>query len=252
MLVLYTEGALDSGTHHEIEAHLAGCAECAAEVAQIVRIRSWLADPEMFEPAEDLAWQLLPEKLAVRAQSLPVDAGAARRLRNAGRSPLPAWALSAVAVVAVALGTVWMMRYHAVPPQVAAPTPVAAGNEAFLDRMHIVYAREATNQYLAGCQDLLLDVMAAEKTCAGERYDVALEVARARDLLQKKRMLETDLRRPEVARARGLCDDLEQFLVSLSMSSECESDTAVRGMERFIEKEQLLLRINLAQSGSSE
>jgi hypothetical protein len=48
-----------------------------------------------------------------------------------------------------------------------------------------------------------------------------------------------------------LCDDLEQFLLNLSTAQECETGDALRTMERFIESEQLLLRIRVIGSGIS-
>jgi hypothetical protein len=54
-----------------------------------------------------------------------------------------------------------------------------------------------------------------------------------------------------VERARGLCDELERFLIGLSTSRNCESPGAIEGMGRAIEKDQLLLRINLLQTGIS-
>jgi hypothetical protein len=117
--------------------------------------------------------------------------------------------------------------------------------------MRTAYAREATAQYLSSCQDLLLDFVSSDKTCAGDRYDVSFEVTRARQLLDEKRMLDAQLQVPEVAHAKALCDELERFLVGLSMSQDCESDAAVRTMEQFIESKQLLFRIDLMQSGIS-
>jgi hypothetical protein len=243
MLVLYAEEALGSDQKRLVEEHLAGCAACGREAAQIGTVRSWLTDPELFEPEQNLAWQCLPEKLAARAQSLPE-----KRRSWAGLS-LPQWAYVTLAFLPIVVGLIWMLRFQAPTPPAAAPALVATGNEAFLNRMHTAYAREATAQYLSGCHDLLLNLISAEKTCANDRYDVSLEVTRARQLLQEKRMLEADLRVPDVARAKALCDELETFLVNLSMAQECETDDAVRGMERFIESKQLLLRIDLMQPG---
>lgn len=245
LLVLYAEGALESDEKQLVEAHLSGCPQCNDEAAGIARIRGWLADPELFVPQQDMAWQLLPEKLAARVRAPQVE--------QKRRFPLrfPKWAFSAAAVVALACGLVWMMRYHTTAPQLAGPAPIRAGNEAFLERMRTVYAREATAQYLNACQELLLDVMNADTTCGGERVDVALEVSRARELLRQKQRLETDLQVPEAARVRDLCGQLEHLLINLSMSSECESGDTLRDMERYIKKEQLLLRINLLQSGIS-
>jgi hypothetical protein len=243
MLVLHAEEALGPDQRQLVEEHLAGCAACSREAAQIGTVRSWLTDPELFEPEQNLAWQCLPEKLAARAQSLPE-----KRRSRAGLS-LPQWAYVTLAFLPIVVGLIWTLRFQTPAPPAAAPALVATGNEAFLNRMHTAYARGATAQYLSGCHDLLLNLISAEKTCTNDRYDVSLEVTRARQLLQEKRMLEADLRVPDVARAKSLCDELETFLVNLSMSQECETGDAVRGMERFIESKQLLLRIDLMQPG---
>jgi hypothetical protein len=245
LLVLHAEKALTAEEQGHVEAHLATCPACRTEVEEISRIRSWLSDPGLFEPEQNLAWQLLPEKLVARARLAADDRPRKHALH------LPKWALGVLALLLVAGGSIWMMRSRVAAPDGAGRAAIASGNQAFLEKMRAVYAREATSQYLSGCQDLLLDLMSAEKSCAGDRYDVALEVSRARQLLDQKRLLENNLSVPEVSRAKGLCDQLEQFLVNLSMSSECETDDSMRNMERFIEKEQLLLRINLLQAGIS-
>ena len=68
------------------------------------------------------------------------------------------------------------------------------------------HAREATARYLNECQDLLLNLVRAEKNCEGDKHDLSLEVERARELLRHKRMLDVELRAPEVARARELLE----------------------------------------------
>jgi predicted anti-sigma-YlaC factor YlaD len=244
-LVLYVDGALESEEKRQVDEHLSACAGCSAEADEIGRIRAWLADPEVFAPEQDLTWQLLPEKLASRAGLLQDG-----KRGWAGLS-LAKWACVALAILPLAIGLIWTLRYQAIAPPAPAPALAAAGNEAFLARMHTAYAREATAQYLSGCHDLLLDFISADKTCVSDRYDVSSEVTRARQLLQEKQMLDAELRVPDVARAKALCDELESFLVSLSMAQECETGDAVHSMEQFIESNQLLLRINLMQSGIS-
>lgn len=245
MLVLYADRALDPEEARRVAEHLTGCRDCRAESEQIVRIREWLTDPELFEPVQDLTWQLLPEKLAGRVARLQ-----GRRWSLFGLG-FPKWALSAAALVALACGLIWTMRLRAPAPPAAQPALVAPGNEAFLDKVRTVYAREATSRYLVGCQGLLLDLACTEARCEGDRYDVSLEVARARQLLEQKRMLDAELSVPDVARAKGLCDELERFLVNLSTTQACETPVALHRMESLIEKEQLLLRIKVLQSGIS-
>jgi len=246
MLVLHSERALDPENNRRVDEHLAGCVSCRAESEQIARLRGWLADPELFEPVQDMTWQLLPEQLAQRARTLP-----ATRRWVLPRLGLPRWAWSAAAVMVLVLGIVATLRFRAPGPPPAQTVQGATGNDAFISRMRSAYAREATSDYLVGCQSLLLDLTSAEKKCTAGRYDVALEVARARQLLQQKRMLDAELNVSDVARARNLCDDLECFLVNLSTAQTCETRDALRIMERFIEKQQLLLRINIIQAGIS-
>jgi hypothetical protein len=70
---------------------------------------------------------------------------------------------------------------------------------------------------------------------------------RARGLLQRKRLLDPELGAPEVARAKELCDELEGFLLNLSLSEKCESRDKLRRIERYVRKQQLLLRIRVLQ-----
>ncbi len=244
LLVLYCERALDEAAMTEVGGHLQSCPGCARETAEIEEVRRRLSDPELFAPKPDYAWQGMPSALAARARTtvrarqwLPWNAGS------------PAWTLTAAAAIVLAFGTVWLANR---PVQAPAPGPApvasAPGNAAFLNRMQTAYAREATAQYLSECQDLLLTLMRSEKKCHGDYVDVTFEVERAQRLIQRKQLLDSELKSPDVASAKSLCDELENFLVNLSTSASCESPDAMRRMESFIRKQQLLLRINLLQS----
>ncbi len=241
-LVLYAEGELPAGDKKDVESHLASCAECRAEADGIDKVREWLADPELFAPSADLAWQLLPRRLSERVRTTQFKSWLPSNLGSLG------WTVSMAATFLLACGLLWLAQQRTPEPAPVAMQVEAPGNQAFLGKIQSAYAREMTSQYLAQCQDLLLDVMRAEKSCSGEKYDVSLEVARARDLLRSKRMLDPELSAPEVASARELCDELEDFLLNLSTSEKCESPDRMRGMERFIQREQLLLRINVLQA----
>jgi hypothetical protein len=151
------------------------------------------------------------------------------------------------AVIVIGFGSIWLVNRPAPEPP-ALSAAEAPGNAAFLGKMQVAYAREATAQYLSECQDLLLTLMRAGKNCDGNNYDVSFEVERARRLIQRKQLLDSELKSPDVARAKALCDELDNFLVHLSTSDRCESPDKMRRMESYIQKEQLLLRINLLQS----
>jgi len=244
LLVLHAEGDLDPAEGRRVAEHLAACADCRAEADRIGIVRGWLTDSNLFEPEQDLTWQLLPGKLAGRAR-LPAEK---MSLWSALR--MPRWASGMAVFLVLASMLIWTLRRPAsLPP--APPSAAASGNEAFLSKVRSAHARRATDLYLTACRDLLIDLVSSEKKCEGDLYDVSFEVARARQLLQQKRLLDSDLLVPEIELAKGLCDELEHFLLNVSASQECESRDAVESIERYIEKEQLLLRINLLQSGIS-
>ncbi len=242
LLVLHAEGEVTPEQRVLVKDHLASCGACLEEASGIEKLRIWLGDPQLFAPAEDYPWQLLPRKLADRAKAMPA-AGAwlHSRLGSLG------WALSLSAGFFLACGLVWLALHRA-----AEPVPVAEteppGNQAFLERIQSAHARELTAQYLAECEDLLLNLMRAERRCDGRKYDVSLEVGRARELLRRKRLLDSELRAPGVAQAKDLCDELENFLINFSTSERCETPDTMHGLERLIQKEQLLLRINVLQA----
>ncbi len=243
LLVLHSEGWLGGEEARRVSEHLRVCGGCRAEAEGIDKVRGWLSDPSIFAPQETYAWQALPEKLGTQAQvcrrsRLPLDFGSM------------GWALSLAATVVIGFALIHWMR-SALPTSetevVTRQSVSAPGNEAFLDRIYLAHARQATSQYLAACQDLLLSTLRAEANCEQRLYDVSAEVVQARELLVRKRLLDPDLSAPEVAHARGLCDELESFLLNLSLSEKCETPDKMRRLERYVQKQQLLLRIRVIQ-----
>lgn len=230
LLVLFAEGELGPHERLRVETHLVECAACREEASRIETVRSALSDPELFAAA-GADWDALPSRLAEQArQSAP---------RSWGRNHWLALAASLLIVCSLLL----LLRR-----ETPRPAATAQGNDAFLRQMETVYAREATARYLAECQDLLLEIVRVEPSCEGNKRDVALEVSQARELVRRKRLLEPQLQLPAVSRARDLCDDLDSLLVDFSTAAQCESRDNLRAIERTIEREQLMLRINLLKT----
>ncbi len=243
LLVLYAENELSPEEARDVRKHLEACASCARELESITTVRGWLQDPLLFSPREDLSWQMLPEKMAARV------AGKKRLRFFSGRAL--GWSVSIILLLALGLGLEWQIHRSdkAVPGTNLVSGPLQApDNSEFIGRMQSVLAREATADYLSQCQDLLVNLMRAKKNCLNAQYDVSLEIEQARELLRRKRLLDAELQLPGLVHARDLCNDLESFLVNLSISEKCESPVGIQRMERMIEKEKLLLRINVIQS----
>jgi hypothetical protein len=238
---------LNGEESRRLQAHLEQCPACRQESEKIRAVIGWLADPELFQPPENLAWQLLPGKLAARVASPP----AARRWIPVHFGSL-GWGLTVAASLVLTCGLIYLLQQNAPGTSPAGVPATASGNQAFLARIQSLYARETTAEYLAECRDLLINLLRTRENCEGSNLDVSLEVARAQQLLQRKRMLAPELKTPDVARAQALCDEIENFLVNLSTSQACARPEEIRRIERYIEREQILLRINVMQAELSE
>ncbi len=242
LMISMIEGLPDPQTQEDVDRHIAVCTTCREEAAAIGLIHQWLQDQELFAPEQDFSWQCLPRTLAAKATQersfkswLPFNMGTI------------GWVANLAAVLFLGVGILWFSNRSTPPPDVKVAI-APPENQAFLERMQLVYARAATVQYLSDCQELLLNVMRAGRNCEGDKLDVSLEVLQARSLLDQKRLLDQELSQPQVACAKELCDELEGFLINLSTSEKCESPDSLHRLEHFIQKEQLLLRINVLQS----
>ena len=240
LLVLFVDGDVSHSERESVETHLRDCAACRSEAREIAGLVNFLADPVLFEPPADLRWQSLGGTLAARVR----ESGKSR-----GWLPLSlgrhGWAVCLGVIFLAAAAVITLMQRSFTPVALPHNPP---GNVAFVERIGDAYAREAATRYLSECQDLLLELVRAAKPCDGETIDVSSEVIRARELLGRKRLLDAELDSAALIQARGLCDDLESFLVDLSVADRCETPGELGRMEQVIRSRQLLLRIHLVQS----
>ena len=106
-LDLYLAGRLDSAEAILLETHVAGCAECAADLAAARAVNPLVgALPRAREPARDL-WGGISDRI--------------RRLRWGRWVAVPSWSLAAAAVllVAASAGTTWLAVRQARPVALA-------------------------------------------------------------------------------------------------------------------------------------
>ncbi|GAB3835237.1 anti-sigma factor family protein [Kribbella italica] len=134
----YALGALESDEAREVEQHLAGCAECRAELAEFEEMKEFLGEvpPEAFLDGPPVDGDLLLQRTlraaretapaSVETAAVPVERAAASGVRRS-RSRRP-WLLAAAAVVVVAgaLGGGVAIGRQSVDQVVAEGTPAGS------------------------------------------------------------------------------------------------------------------------------
>jgi hypothetical protein len=115
----------------------------------------------------------------------------------------------------------------------------------FLDRAELAMARRNTLDYLEKSQYVLLDVF--ESAGEGTGAPAAFSSEQARQLLSKKKYLNAQLERFQMAKAKAICDQIEMLFLELAQISDVLPAAELGRIRGFVEERQLLLKINLVK-----
>jgi hypothetical protein len=119
----YLDDELTDGERIALEAHLQGCAECAAVLADLRQVTARAGRLENRAPTKDL-WPSIARRIGVNASETPPVDLVSRRAARRWSFSLPQLAAAGIALMTVSGGTAWLLRGPA--PQ-NAPAPVLAG-----------------------------------------------------------------------------------------------------------------------------
>ena len=202
---------------------------------------------EIRRAAEAVDWEALPALIADRV--LVQERTAAGRARPRPFLFRPAAFRLRPALAGLAAGLV--LGAAAMTLVLKTPGPRRAGAGAyyasgeFLDRAELEMARRGAVDYLEKSQYVLLDVFESDQV--GPVVPAALRMARARDLLQKKKYLNGQLERFQMAKAKAICDQIEALFLELSQIDEDMTAAELGKIRGLVEERQLLLKINLVK-----
>ncbi len=228
--------------------HLEKCPDCRAEAEEIKRVleRADAVKAEIREAVASVNWEALP---AVIADRVLVDARKPEKAPRAGW--LRTWAfplrmkpaLAGLAAGLIVGATAMYFALKTPGPRPGGDTGYYASGE-FLDRAELEMARRNTLDYLKKSQYVLLDVFES-----GERgaASAVLRSEQARDLLSRKKYLNAQLERFQMAKAKAICDQIEMLFLELSQISEELPAAELQRIRGFVEERQLLLKINLVR-----
>jgi len=149
----YLDGELPDGERIALEAHLPGCSECSAGLADL---RQVIARAQMLgneAPHRDL-WPTIAQRIgATGGKPRTVDLGSRRAAARRLSFSLPQLAAAGIALMALSGGTVWLLRSPAQQSVAPSVATVSSGNPPAINAA-VNPRGNATQSYAAAVADL--------------------------------------------------------------------------------------------------
>jgi hypothetical protein len=229
-LVAFAYG--DAERPQEIEQHLGGCTQCAAELARLKQVlaevnESTLPVPDRGEHYHAQVWASIRPQLAEKPKQ---NWFAWLRPRQA----VWAGALAALLVVAFFAGRI--SRPNA-PVEVVEKSP--EHNQRALLAAEVV-------RHLDRSQMMLVELSNTEPEKGGT--DISAEQQRARDLLTANRLYRESAKRAKDPAVGAILDQLEQVLVEIANAPPDLPPARLEELQNQIEEQGILFKIRVMQS----
>jgi hypothetical protein len=242
-------GDLEEARRSAMAEHLDTCPGCRNEVEELRAVVAG-ADSikgEIRRALDSVDWDALPGRVAdyvYRQASESRREPALRRLRLwAAQAALrPVLAGLALGVVLGSLGMYLALRRGG---PAGTPDRGYYASAGFIDNAQLQIARRETLDYLERSQYLLLDFV--QKTDGGASVPSSLRSTRAKDLLLKKKYLNAELDRYQMAKAKAICDQIEVLFQELAQVSGTLPEAELQNIRDLIQERQLLLKINIVK-----
>jgi hypothetical protein len=245
----YLSGEPGEARSKTVAEHLEKCPECRKEAEELRRVidGAGAVKKEIREALRSVDWDALPDRItdyvydrAVRPERSPRG----RRLRAWLIQPRlrPVLAGLAMGLIVGSLGMYLLLRHTPSAPD--GDKGFFASRE-FLDRVELEMARRETVDYLEKSQYVLLDMFGAPG--APEATRTAVSAAQAKELLSKKKYLNPQLEKFQMAKAKAICDQIETLFLELAQISDELPGDELAKIQKMVRDRQLLLKINLVK-----
>ncbi len=248
-LVAFLYGELEENERELFEAHFDQCPGCREELEEFKKITQ-AADvfqEDIDEAMATVDWKALPSQISRNVFRKEV-----RHHRDSWLTKVagflfqprlrPVYAGLLIGVVLGALVT--FMVFRAPQPTDIAETRFFAPQD-FLENVELEMARRDTLEYLERSQYLLLDFVQSSSERSADFWQSEYAAEQARDLLAKKKYINPQLDRFQLAKAKAICDQIEFLFYELTQISVQLSAQEVNKLQKMIEDKQILLKINL-------
>lgn len=249
-LVAFLYNELDPEEMRRIASHLDRCPFCLQELEQLEQVKKAAGslENEIAETMTSIDWEALPVEMAGRL-SEQVSSRSRGRLRLfGGLLPLRWASLCAGLLAGLLIGSLATYIILKIPHRRGEMEAGMVITGDFLEKAELELARRETLEYLEKSQYLLLDFV---QSPSGETTDLWKDdtgLARARELLSKKKLINSQLDKFRMAKAKEICDQIEFLFYELTQIRNHLSPEEKKRLQELIEEKQLMLKIKLVKN----
>jgi hypothetical protein len=250
-LVAYLYGELEKSEKDRLEAHLKVCPECRKELGQLRKVYKGAGamNEDIEKTMASIDWENLPSRIAdavFKQETSEAQKPGQRSFWHLIFQPRfrPVYAGLLLGILLGSVVTFLILRDQ--PVQVAKAEKILVP-QGFYESMELEMARRETIHYLARSEYLLLDFVQAPPERSAEFWQSGYASRKAKDLLTKKKYLDSQLDKFQLAKAKAICDQIELLFFELMQISDQLSPEDLQKIQRLIADKQLLLKIKLVK-----
>jgi hypothetical protein len=247
-LAAYLSGDLSGDSALSVKEHLAMCPKCNNEFENIKKILDG-ADSlhdDIRKVMATIDWDALPGQIAQTVFEKERGTRRESKARSFWR-PLfqPRWRPVYAGVAAgLVLGVILTLAFLKPGGLRTPPSAKYFASNEFIDRVEYQMAKRETLDYLERSQYLILDFIQSPPGKA-QLLQKDQPAQKAKDLLSKKRYINQQLDRFQMAKAKEICNQIELLFLELSQISEELTADEIEKIQKLVDQKQLLLKIKL-------
>lgn len=257
-IVAFLSGELQEEEKKHFIIHLEKCSDCRKELEDLEKVieKADSLMPDIKQAMASVDWQVLPLRITETVFEKVSASSRKSRLERLGGVLFqprlrPIYAGLLVGLIIGSLATFMIFKSPFFRKKSGGEFFVS---QDFLERVELEMARRETLDYLDKSQYLLLDFIQFSPKKGKELWKKEYAFQKAKELLSKKKYINPQLNKFQMAKAKEICDQIEFLFYELTQISGRLSDQELRRIQRLIEKKQLLLKIKLLRKelGKSE
>jgi len=250
-LVAFLYGELQDEKQKQILSHLKECPSCQSELERLraVQTEADSLNKDIKTVMNSVNWETLPAQITEtvfgKEAQEPKESWLMSISRVLSQPKLrPVYAALMIGLFLGALVTYILVRS---PLQRQAVADLVSYPPDFMEKVELEMARRETLDYLKKSQYLILDFVQTSSEAEPSTWQTEFASQKVKDLLSKKKYINQQLDKFEMAKAKEICNQIEFLFYELAQVSEEIPAWRLREIHDFIEEKQLLLKIKLLE-----